>query len=132
MKQINIPIERLAFSLPNKASLYRMLVTNLGYFLPEESSKAINETYLLAVLRGEVFTLKQSEKKELPLKHDFAATKPELMEEIAKKTQKNLGFTLSSTPDRGWLLDVLNTLDPENKLLKGDPSQQFVRLIPEE
>ena len=63
MNQANIPIERLAISIPNKASLYRILVKDLGYFLPEETSKAINEAYLLFVLRGEVFTLSFQKKR---------------------------------------------------------------------
>ena len=131
-KQINIPIQRLGMFIPNKASLYRILVNNLGFYLPEETSKAITEAYLLSVLRGEVFTLKLSEVKTIPIKNDFSVTKTELIEEIKKKTQKNLGFTLSTSPDRNWLIDVLNTLDPENKLLKGDPLLQFTRQIPEE
>jgi len=63
---------------------------------------------------GEIYSLKNSEKNELILKCDYNANKLELIEEISKKAPKSLGFSVNTSPDRFWLLDVLNTLDPTN------------------
>ncbi len=52
MEIINIPVNNLSLLIPNKGALYRILIKELGYFLPKETSKAISEEYLLGVLRG--------------------------------------------------------------------------------
>ena len=65
------------------------------------------------------------------MKSDYNASKLELIEEISKKAPKSLGFSVNTFPDRFWLLDVLNTLDPTNTLLKGDPALEFARKFPE-
>ncbi len=88
----NVPLEKLALLIPTKAALYRILVKEMGYFLPEQNSKAITEEYLLGVLRGKFYSLKLSDKKEVPIKEDLAASKLELISEIMKKTNKNLGL----------------------------------------
>ena len=59
----NVSVDKLQKLIPNKASLYRILVKYLNYYLPEENSKAITESYLLGVLRGQFYSLKISEKK---------------------------------------------------------------------
>jgi len=65
MSLVDVSINRLGVLIPTKASLYRILVKELGYFLPDETSKAINEAYLLSVLKGEVFSLKLFRKKRI-------------------------------------------------------------------
>jgi len=124
-------LEQLAQFVPTKGALYRIMVLSQKYFLPAENSKVITEDYLVGILKGEYFSIKQDQKRELFLKDDFAAGRLELIEEISKKTDKKLGFSINNSPDRNWLLDVLNTLDPDNKLLKGDPSLMFTRKLPE-
>ncbi len=132
MEIINIPVNNLSLLIPNKGALYRILIKELDYFLPKETSKAISEEYLLGVLRGQFYSLKNSEKRELQLKEDLSAGKLELIDEISQKISKPLGFTFSTSPDRNWLLDVLNTIDPNNKLIIGDPSLEFSRAFPKE
>jgi len=63
------------------------------------------------------------------LEDDLSVGKLELMEEICKKASKPLGFSYNTLPNREWLLDVLNTLDPNNKLLIGDPTLIFSRKL---
>jgi len=124
-------VEELARLIPTKSVLYRIMIKNFDYFLPHETSKAITEDYLLGVLRGKYYSLKLKERKELQLKGDFNAGNLELITEISNLTKKNLGFSINSSPDREWLLDVLNTLDSNNKLLKGDPTLLFKRQLPD-
>jgi len=124
-------LDQLAKFIPTKAALYRFMVRDQKYFLPAETSQAITENYLLGVLKGEYFSLKQADRKELLLKDEYHATRQELIEEISKKTPKKLGFTSKIPPDRTWLLDVLYTLDPDNRLLKGAPVLMFTRKCPE-
>lgn len=131
MQLTDVSVNKLALLLPNKSCLYRFLVRDLGYYLPKESSKAIREAYLLGVLRGEFYSLKNNEKKELMLKEDLSAGKSELIDELIQKVPKSMGFSLETAPNRDWLLDVLNTLDPNNRLLKGDPALDFTRKVPE-
>jgi len=100
MELINISVDKLSLVIPTKAALYRILVRELGYFLPNETSKAITEEYLLGVLRGKFYSLKMSEKKELVLKNDLSVGKFEIIEELIHKAGKPLGFTFNTAPDR--------------------------------
>ena len=63
MNCVNVPVERIGTLMPNKNSLYRILVKQEGIFLPRENSKAISEEYLLSVLRGEAYSLKLIDKR---------------------------------------------------------------------
>jgi len=62
---------------------------------------------------------------------DYNASKLELIEEISKKAPKSFDFSVHTFPVRFWLLDVLNTLDSTNTLLKGDPALESTRKFPE-
>ena len=130
MQLNDFPIEKLSLYTPTKAVLYRIMIQNYNYFLPSESSKAVTEDYLLGVLKGNYFGMKFEERKELRLKNDITASKLDLIEEISKLVKKPLGFTLNQTPDRDWLLDILNTLNPKNKIISGDPATVFTRKLP--
>ncbi len=66
-------LEQLGRFIRTKDSLYRFMVLDQKFFLPAETSQAITENYLLGVLRGEYFSLKQADRKELFLKDDFPA-----------------------------------------------------------
>jgi len=123
------PLDLLAQYIPDKATLHRIMIKNCGYFLPKES--LCSDDYLLGVLNGKYFSMKLDERKELQLKTDFKVSTAELFEEISKLIDKPLGFKPSFSPGQKWLLDVLNTLDPENKLIVGDPSLKFTRKLPE-
>jgi len=56
MQNTNVSLNKLRSLIPNKASLYRVLAKELGYYLPKERSKAVTEKYLLGVIRGEIYS----------------------------------------------------------------------------
>ncbi len=47
--------------------------------------------------------------------------KGDLIKILKEKIEEDLGFPVNSSPDKKWLLDVLHTLDPENKFLENLP-----------
>jgi len=113
----NIGLDMLAMFAPNKETLHRIMV-NKGYYLPLVSSKTCSEEYLLQCLRGQVFCLKTTALKPHFLKDDIKAIRLELYNEIKKLVKEPLGYELNELPEKGYLIDLLNSLDNGNKLFK--------------
>lgn len=125
----SVDLQKLSLYVPNKASLYRVMIKK-GYFLPNETSKACSEEYLLECLHDKVFTMKIDKLKPFILKEDLSSSCLDLIEQLKTKTTKPLGFTPTKLPDKNWLIDVLHSLDPENKLFF-NPGELITRELPQ-
>ena len=122
-------LDQLTLLIPNKAVLYRTMIKK-GFYLPCENSKAVSEEYLLDVIHGKIFSIKISEIKPFLLVDDISLTGSMIMHEIQGKANKGLGFSQNNLPDKHWLVNVLHTLDPENKVFK-DQAVEISRTLPE-
>lgn len=122
-------LKTLSLYIPNKATLYRIMIKK-GYVLPSETSKACTEEYLLDCLHDKIFSIKAENFRPFLLEKDVSISSLRIIEEIKKKASKPLGFTLDKLPDKKWLLDVLYSLDKQNKIFS-DPTEEITRELPE-
>ncbi len=99
--------------------LYDLAVRN-GFYVPSETSTAINEIMLLNVLQGQYWCPKFDEVRMRP------CPKPPQKQVLIDKLMdiaddKDLNITWideKHLPDKKWLVDVLATLDPEDEIFK--------------
>ncbi len=116
--------------LPNKEALYRVLVQKDNY-LPDLTSKACTEEYLLGVARGQLYCLKNSQLRNYQLWKDLKKTKLELYHEIKSKVEKPLGFDLNGLPDKQYLINILYSIDSENRFFNNPVISNICRTLPE-
>jgi len=130
MELQNIDLDTLATFIPNKNTLYRIMVEK-DYYLPSITSKACSEEYLLGCLKGKYFTIKITELKPYVLWRDLKSNKLELFDEIVKKASKSLGFSIHKLPEKEYLVNVLHTLDKSNRVFKNPLVTTLTRELPE-
>jgi len=102
--------------------------------LPKYNSNTINLTYLLEVSSENYFSIKIADLKAFNdyklLNIEKIALFNELSKIIIEKEMLPLGFKATKLPDKKWLIDVLNTLDPNNKLFR-KPQSNIYRKVSE-
>jgi len=113
-------IEEPAETYPDRPTLYKILLQK-GYYLPAKKATCCTKSYLGRVQRNEVFSMKAEDIKPFANEKEVKLEKGDLIRILKEKTGEDLGFPCNSSPDKKWLLDVLNTLDPENKFLENLP-----------
>jgi hypothetical protein len=99
--------------------LYNLGLRN-GYYLPLESSSAVNEVMLYNVLQNIYWCPKY---QDIRMK---ACPKPPMKEVLIQKlsevcTMENYNIAWideKHTPDKKWLIDVLGTLKPDDEIFK--------------
>ena len=108
-----VPISVLNQMIHNVEN-FHMALTHQGWYLPPYNRGWITFEYLWKVFNEECFRVKRDQvKRGVTFKK---VTKIGLYQELTKNIQ-NLGFTSEKLPDMQWMIDVLNTIDPRNKLL---------------
>jgi len=113
-------VEELTNNYPDRPTLYKILIEQ-GYYLPAKKATCCTKSYLGRVQRNEVFTMKIEGLMPFGNEKEVKLEKGDLIKILKEKIEEDLGFPVNSSPDKKWLLDVLHTLDPENKFLENLP-----------
>lgn len=100
MSQVSVTITEFKAHIQGKAELYDSMIRN-GWFLPSITSTAINEVYMIGIIRGEIFCPKfeQIGLKPCP----SLPTKQVLLEKLhrlAGRKKWNLGFSETTKPNK--------------------------------
>ena len=105
----------------NMADLYNLAVRN-GFYLPKQSSSAVNEMMLYQVLQGHFWCQKFVDIKLKPCV--WAPVKDVLLEKVKKLAiEKGLNVAWidsAHVPDKDWLIAVISSLNPDDEIFKKD------------
>ena len=103
--------------------LYNAALRN-GYFLPKQSSSAINEVTLVNILNKEYWCPKTD---EIRIKNCVKAPVKETLFGKLETLCFNKKFNISwmdmeknQLPDKKWMVDVIATLNPDDEIFKKD------------
>jgi|LauGreDrversion4_2_1035121.scaffolds.fasta_scaffold1181848_1 hypothetical protein len=113
-RQVNMTeysVQEVQKVLASKGELYEAAVRN-GYYLPKFKSSIITEDYINMVISGQLYCPKYVDIRLRP------CPLPPDKDHLIKMCQtsagnKSLGIDEAHQPDKGWLLAVLSTLNPE-------------------
>ena len=116
--QQSIPFSEMKLYIHNRKDLYDLL--SQTYFLPDYSSKAINKTYLLQILKGDTNIFKIPRTKvhipSLIRPRKFRAI--DLLNKLeAFLNTLNLprtGLDIKTLPNVLWIYSIFYTLDPQD------------------
>ena len=126
MLSSNIPQKKMTSAIfsdfvKNMADLYHLAVRN-GYYLPKQSSTAVNEMMLYQVLQGQYWCPKFTDIKLKPCVR--APVKDILIEKVRKLADEhelNLAWIDSMhQPDKDWLVAVIATMNPDDEIFRKD------------
>ena len=101
--------------------LYELALRN-GFYLPEESSSAVNELMLLHVLNENYWcplyeTIKLKPCPKAPQKETLI----EKLNDLAFENDLNISWIDEKhQPDKKWLVDVIATLKPDDEIFNKD------------
>jgi hypothetical protein len=119
-EQEKVPISVLNSMIGNVKNFYLALVDK-GWYLPEYDRGSVTFSYLWDAFNGKCFRILRTEiKKGKAFKK---VTKLALFQEL-NKIIPNIGFTSEKIPNMEWMIDVLNTLNPQNPLLSKEKHVQ--------
>lgn len=107
-----IPISTLNKMIGNVQNFYYALVDK-GWYLPPYGRGAITFQYLWNVFSGTCFRIPRQE-----IKRAFTykkISKIEVFQELNTAVQ-NIGFSSEKLPEKQWMLDVLNTVNPKHRI----------------
>ena len=126
--QINI--DYLNRYIKNKSSFYDILSQQMGYFLPDQKSRCVTDSYLLNVATKKILIIKRDEMKmPPPLKMHLSIN--ELIEILSSKCQGNeLGFDTLTPPNKDWLISMLFHLAPQHEMFTGNFNENPFRDFP--
>lgn len=112
----------------NISDLYNVAKRN-GYYLPKQSSSAVNENMLYNVLQGNYWCPKYSEMKLQPcIKPPVKDVLLNKLKDIAVLFSLNIAWIDElHSPDSHWLVAVLATLNPEDEIFRKDYEAPPVR-----
>lgn len=104
-----------------RADLYEMATRN-GYYLPDDSSSAVNEVMLLNIMQGAYWCPKT---EDIRIKN---CVKPPVKDVLFTKLEKlclarsyNIAWMSEDhLPNRDWMVAVIATLDPQDEIFKKD------------
>jgi hypothetical protein len=94
----------------------------IGYYLPSQKSSAVNEHILFQVLQGQYWFPKYV---DIKLKRCVRGPAKEVLIEKVMTLAENNGLNVAwidnnHHPDKDWLVAVIATLIPGNKIYKKD------------
>lgn len=114
-----MPLRYANLILGSKTNLYR-LVKEEGWFIPKQEARASTVKYLLEVVQGACFRIKQTDVKPYTTERT-KWSKLDILSYLQSKHLLNvrLGFTIENLPDRNWLLSVLHTIEPSHEIFSG-------------
>lgn len=127
-------IKELNSQLPNCRTLYEVLVDNKGYYLPKWQSHSCTVEYLLELVKNEkIFRVKRSEISRPPIIKQKKTVEEliDMVEELLKKKNLNLGFKGERKPDKEWIINILHHLDPKNPIFHFE-EDKLTREFPKE
>ncbi len=121
--------------LPTIRDQYKFLVDEKKLYLPKwkilrNRPKCITEKYLLGILMGQIFSIKEDKIKK-PKDITKNLTKLELQKILEGLVDKPLGFEIDREPDRKWLVKVIYSLSPNNEVFQST-EQELGKLLPKE
>jgi len=101
--------------------LYNAALRN-GYYLPKKSSSSINELMLLNVLKGSYWCPKSEQiRVKNCVKAPVVETLMAKLIPLCLANQVNIAWIDDThVPDKGWIVDVIGTLDPDKEIFKKD------------
>ena len=101
--------------------LYNLALRN-GFYLPQQSSSAVNEVMLLNVLQGHYWCPLFKDIKLKPCVK--APVKEVLLNALLKLCRRHMlnvaWIDEKHSPDKDWIVAVLSTLDPNHEIFKKD------------
>lgn len=97
----------------SKNDLYEFLKAegNSNFYLPSASSKCITIDYLVGILKGQYFCLKNNEIKKCPFK--LTLSKFDYYSILSEKINY-LGYNISNLSNKEYLRDIIYTIDNDN------------------
>lgn len=108
----NVPISTLNRMIGNVKNFYFALLDK-GWYLPSYNKGSLSFSYLWNVFSDKCFRIQREKvKKAIVFKN---LTKMQVFEALNAKV-RNLGFQTEKLPEKQWMLDVLYTIDPENRI----------------
>jgi hypothetical protein len=111
-------VSDISKAIGNKAELYEAALRN-GFYLPKFKCSIITEDYIYGVLIGNVLCPKYNAIKLLPCpRPPDKETLIKLAEEAMSKQSKSLGIDASHTPDKGWLISIISSFNPQCEIFK--------------
>jgi len=125
----NVDLNTLSHYIPTKRALYDILSNEKGLYLPAYTSQAINEEYLIQVMKNEIKRFLRAEIKICYFTQSHS--KRELLEELGKACNPHkLGLTEKTMPDKEWLVNCLFHLKPDHSFFKRPTMLRIERSIP--
>ena len=125
-------INALNALIPTMKSFYQILQSGTySLYLPRFNSNVITMDYLLEVSFSTVYSIANDQVKPYSdikvIRIEKIILFNELKDYLEKNNLKPLGFDINKLPDKKWLIDVLNTLNPNNAIFK-NPMQKYIGL----
>lgn len=111
-----LSVDEASMFVASVGSYYEAMTRNRWY-LPSRKSSIVTVKYLDAVRKGNLWCPKYSDIKTLPC--PTPPKKEKLIDIVSKLPQLKevqLGFDVTHTPDKKWLIDMIATCDPDNEI----------------
>lgn len=124
-----MPISYANAILGSKENLYYMLKSE-GLYLPKIEASCIKTDYLLGVANNKYFSISINKVTFCP-KQTKKVSKLDLFLDIQSKMENIIfGFDINYLPDREWLVNILFTIDPNNKVFSSGNKLDKLVMVP--
>jgi hypothetical protein len=119
VQQVQLTVGEFKTKIRDKKDLYESMLRN-GWYLPKYKCSLLTETYMIGVLEKELWCPKHEDIRRLPCPR--LPQKDVLFEKfnaiMTANRIKNHGVTMTRSPDKGWLVDIISSFNPGDAMFK--------------
>jgi hypothetical protein len=115
-----LTVKEFSKKIQCKADLYEAVIRN-GFYLPRPKSSIVTENYLVGVMDGTIWCPKaESIRLKLCPRPPPKNVLLDKFVKLMKSKNYNSGMVDGRQPDKGWLIVLISTLNPDDEIFKKD------------